>query len=122
MNRSQNQPLQRAIHSTIRMLIPLNRQSEALEILGAVSAQVRFEPNCIFSRIYRGADDARAIMIEERWASDEHVRQHIQSEAYRRILMVVEMAEETPEIRFDVIRQSTGVETIKNARKLTTKA
>ncbi|BBO74841.1 hypothetical protein DSCW_22580 [Desulfosarcina widdelii] len=106
-----------AVHSTIRMLIPINKQSEALDILGAVSAQVQFEPNCIFSRLYRGVDDVRAIMIEERWTSDEFVLQHLKSDAYRRILMVIEMAEEPPEIRFDIIRESTGVETIENARQ-----
>lgn len=105
------------VHSTIRMLIPLNKQSEALEILEAVSAQVRYEPNCIFSRLYRGVDDARAIMIEEHWSGDEHLRQHLRSDAYQRILMVVEMAEEPPEIRFDTVMESTGVETIENARK-----
>jgi hypothetical protein len=35
------------VHSTIRMLIPLNKQSEALEILQTVSAQIQFNPNCI---------------------------------------------------------------------------
>ena len=105
------------VHSTIRMLIPMNKQSEALEILGAVCGQVQFEPNCIFSRLYRGVDDVRAIMIEERWASDEHVLQHLQSDAYRRVLLVIEMAEEPPEIRFDVLLKATGVETIEQARE-----
>ena len=99
------------------MLIPLKRQSEALEILGTVCGQVQFEPNCISSRLYRGVDDVRAIMLEERWTSDEHVVQHLQSNAYRRVLQVIEMAEEPPEIRFDVIQKSTGVETIENAHQ-----
>ncbi len=104
------------VHSTIRMLIPLNKQSEALEILGAVCAQIHFEPNCIGAHLYRGADDARAIMVEERWKSKEHMLQHLKSESYRRILLVIEMAEEPPEIRFDSIMHSGGVETIEKAR------
>jgi len=117
MTQNNNRNDRGAVHATIRMLIPMHRQSEALEILGAVSAQVRFEPNCVYSRLYRGVDDVRAIMIEERWTNDEHVRQHLRSDAYRRILMVVEMAEEPPEIRFDTILESTGVEAIENARQ-----
>lgn len=116
MDRRKNTKQAVAIQSTIRMLIPLNKQSEALDILGSVSAQVQFEPNCIFSRLYRGVDDVRAIMIEERWATDEHFNQHLQSDAYRRILLVVEMAEERPEIRFDVIARSGGFEMIEKAR------
>ena len=104
------------IRSTIRMLIPLHKQSEALDILGSVSVQTQFEANCKSSRLYRGVDEARAIMIEELWTSEEDVLRHLKSEAYRRILLVVEMAEEPPEIRFDTIRHSSGVETIEKAR------
>lgn len=103
------------VHSTIRMLIPLNKQSEALEILQTVCAQIQFNPNCISTHLYRGVDDGRAVMIEERWTSDEHVIQHLRSESYRRILLVVEMAEEPPEILFDTIAKSTGIEKIENA-------
>jgi quinol monooxygenase YgiN len=118
MNHTINQKPSAAVHATIRMLIPINKQSEALDILGAVSAQVQFESSCIFSRLYRGVDDVRAIMVEERWTSDDHLRQHLQSDAYRRLLLVVEMAEEKPEFRFDTILSSTGVETIENARQM----
>ena len=105
------------VRSTIRMLIPLSKQSEALEILGNVSAQVQFEPSCISSRLYRGVDEVRAIMVEELWESYQDILAHLQSDAYRRVLLVIEMAEEPPDIRFDTIAHSTGVEFIEDARQ-----
>ena len=105
------------IRSTIRMLIPLSRQSEALEILGNVRSQIQFEPKCISSRLYRGVNEARAIMVEELWESYQDIQRHLQSDAYRRLLMVIEMAEEPPDIRFDTITNSSGVEVIEKARK-----
>ncbi|KJS29139.1 MAG: hypothetical protein VR64_21585 [Desulfatitalea sp. BRH_c12] len=102
--------------STIRMLIPLDKQSEALEILESVSVQTRCNPNCISSRLYRGVEEVRAIMVEELWTSKEETLRHLQSEEYRRVLLVVEMAEECPEIRFDTIMQSRAVELIASAR------
>ncbi len=107
------------VRTTIRMLIPLEKQSEALEILGSIIEQTQFEPGCISCRVYRGVEDARAIMLEELWASDEDVQHHLRSDKYRKILLVVEMAAEPPEIRFDSIAQSSGVETIEQARTLT---
>jgi quinol monooxygenase YgiN len=104
------------VRTTIRMLIPLEKQSEALEILGSTIEQTRFEPGCISCRVYRGVEDVRAVMLEQLWASDEDVRRHLRSEKFRKILLVVEMAEESPEIRFDTIVQSSGVETIEQAR------
>ncbi|MGA6924599.1 MAG: antibiotic biosynthesis monooxygenase family protein, partial [Desulfosarcina sp.] len=89
MNQRQTNPQEVvAVHSSIRMLIPLNKQGEALEILGAVHTQIQFEPNCISAHLYRGVDDVRAIMVEERWISEEHMRPHLRSDAYRRVLLV----------------------------------
>jgi quinol monooxygenase YgiN len=109
----------RMVRTTIRMLIPLEKQSEALEILGSIIEQTQFQPGCISSRVYRGVEDARAIMLEELWASDEDVQHHLRSDKYRKILLVVEMAAEPPEIRFDSIAHTSGVETIEQARTLT---
>jgi quinol monooxygenase YgiN len=104
------------VRSTIRMLLPIEKQSEALEILGSTIEQTQFEPGCVSCRIYRGVEDVRAVMLEELWMSDEDVQRHLRSEKYRKILLVVEMAAEPPEIRFDIITHSGGVETIEQAR------
>jgi quinol monooxygenase YgiN len=101
------------------MLIPLEKHGEALEILSSTIEQTEFEPGCVSCRLYRGVEDARAIMLEELWMSDEDVQHHLRSEKYRKILLVVEMAAETPEIRFDTISYSGGVETIEQARSHT---
>jgi len=107
------------VRSIIRMLIPLEKQSEALEILGSIVEQIQFEPGCISSRLYRGVEDARAILLEELWLNEEDVQHHLRSEKYHKILLVVEMAAEPPEIRFDSIAYSSGVETIEQARTQT---
>jgi quinol monooxygenase YgiN len=104
------------VRSTIRMLIPLEKQSEALEILGSMTEQTQFEPGCLSSRLYRGVDDARAIMFEELWLSEEDVQRHLRSDKYYKVLLVIEMAAEQPEIPFDTIKLTAGVERIEKAR------
>jgi hypothetical protein len=44
---------------------------------------------------------------------------HIRSDEYRNLLLVLEMALKQPEIRFDTISSSTGIETIEKIRKAT---
>jgi quinol monooxygenase YgiN len=110
------------VRSTIRMLIPLDKQSEAIDILGYVSAQVQYEPSCISSRLYRGVDEVRAIMVEELWTDNEGLLRHLQSDEYHQVLLVVEMAEEHPDIRFDEISHTCGLETIENALKKSAKS
>ena len=104
------------VRTTIRMLIPLEKQSEALEIMGSIIEQTQFEPGCLSCRLYRGVEDTLAIMLEELWLSEEDVQRHLRSDKYYKVLLVVEMATEPPEIRFDTIALSMGVERIEQAR------
>jgi quinol monooxygenase YgiN len=104
------------VRSIIRMLIPLEKQSDALDILGSMIEQTQFEVGCLSCRLYRDVEDARAVMFEELWLSEEDVQRHLRSDNYRKVLLVVEMAVEPPEIRFDNIAHSSGVETIEQAR------
>jgi quinol monooxygenase YgiN len=104
------------VRSTIRMLMPLKKQGEAMEILGSIAEQIQFEPGSISCRLYRDAHDPRALMLEEIWASENELQRHLRSDRYCKVLLVVEMAAEPPEIRFDTIAHSSGVETIEKAR------
>lgn len=107
------------IHSAIRMQIPFEKQGEALEILGSLTEQTQFEPGCVNCRLYRSVENAGIIMLEELWLEGADIKRHLQSDNYKKILLVIEMAEEPPEIRFNNIAHSSGVETIEKARNKT---
>ncbi len=104
------------IHATIRLLFPVNRETEALEILGSMTEQIRFEPGCIDCRLYRSIESPNAILFEQSWSREEDVLQHLRSDRYAKILLVLEMAMEPPEVRFDCIHRSHGMEFITFAR------
>ena len=104
------------IRASIRLQVPSKKLSEVLGILESVCEQVQFEPNCIYTRLYRSTNEVDTIMLEELWSNDQELHRHLQSEAYGRVLLAIEMASAPPEIRFDEIVESTGFETIKAVR------
>ena len=104
------------VNATIRMTIPAKRRSGVLEILSSVAERSRFEPGCIACRVYQDVEVEPVIVLEELWESKEDLDRHLRSEEFRKVLLVVEMSLEPPEIRFDEISSSTGVETIERAR------
>jgi quinol monooxygenase YgiN len=104
------------VHARIRMVMPPNKRAEALKILTSVAERTRIEPGCISCRIYQDVVDKHIIMIDESWANKDALERHLRSDDYLKMLLVIEMARETPEIRFDTIARSTGVDTIKKAR------
>jgi quinol monooxygenase YgiN len=104
------------VHATIRALMPQKNQKEALIILRSIIEQTKLEPGCISCRLYQDALEERALMLEEIWTNEKDLKRHLRSDKFLAVLLVVEMATELPEIRFDVILHSTGIDTIEKAR------
>jgi quinol monooxygenase YgiN len=96
--------------------MPGRKVREALEILRPFSEWTRVQPGCISSRVYRDVQKKNVIMVEELWMKHENFEEHLRSAEYRDMLLVVEMAQEKPEIRFSEFPHSTGVEIIEKAR------
>jgi len=104
------------VHAQIRLLIPANKVNEALMILDSVIELIRLEEGCISCRLYGDVQKQGALMLEEIWTSEKDLERHLRSHKFLAVLLVVEMATEIPEIRFDVISHSTGIETVEKAR------
>jgi len=104
------------IKATIRMTIPPQKGGEVLKILRSVLELCRYVPGCLSCHIYGDLLEKNVIMLEEVWRTEEDLDLHIRSEEYRNLLLVMEMALKQPEIRFDTISSSTGIETIQKAR------
>jgi len=104
------------VYATIRMKLSPETAGEVLEILCPLSERTRVEPGCVSCRLYRDVQQEHTIMIEELWSSQEELQRHLCSSGYQRVLLVMEMAEGKPEISFNTISHSTGLETIVEAR------
>lgn len=104
------------IRSTIRMAIPAAKHTDALRILKSIAVQSRDDPGCLSFCVYRDVDDDNVLMLQGMWKSEENLGRHIRSEGYRNLLLVMEMSLNQPEIRFDTISNSTGIETIVKMR------
>jgi quinol monooxygenase YgiN len=104
------------ILATIRMTIPPHNSGEALRIIRSVAKLCEYDSNCLSCYIYGDLQKTNVLVLEEVWRSEEALNLHLRSEEYRNLLLVLEMAVERPEIRFDTISSSTGFETIEKAR------
>jgi quinol monooxygenase YgiN len=104
------------IHSSVGMTLPANRLQEALEILGPMAEQIRMERGCLACHLHRDALEENVLILEESWASEADLERHLRSQDYRQLLLVMELARVPPEVRFDRVSHSTGLETIQAAR------
>ena len=104
------------ILATLRMEIPVQKRDEALKILKSMVARNQVQPDCVFCRICEDVLEYNVLQFEEMWRSEEEFERHLRSDQYHKVLLVLEMALKQPEIRFDIISSSTGIETIEKAR------
>jgi quinol monooxygenase YgiN len=102
--------------ATIRMIIPPKKRDEALKILRSMAEQCKIHSGCLACYIYEDVQEENVLMFEEIWGNEEDLTQHIRSREYQNVLLVMEMAPKRPEVRFNTVSISTGMETIEKAR------
>ena len=104
------------IQATMTMTIPPQKSGEALRIFKSITEKCMDEPGCLSCHIYGDLQEKNVFMLKEVWRSEEDLDLHLRSDEYRHVLLVMEMALKHPEVRFDTVTSSRGIETIEKAR------
>jgi len=105
------------IISTMRMELPAKKRDEAIKILKLTAECCRVQPGCLSCHIYEDLQQKNIILFYNKWRSGEDLEQYLRSEYYLNTLMVLEMSEKEPDLRFDEVSRSTGIETVEKARQ-----
>ena len=104
------------IAGTIRILPAPDRRAEVLNIFRTIQGPVLAQPGCVACHIYEEPGAARAIVLVERWESQGALEAHLRSEAYRQILGAIELSGGPPEVCFDSVSTTDGMDLIERAR------
>ena len=80
------------IVGTLRILPAPDRRAEVLEVFRAIQGPVLAQPGCAACHIYEEQGPDQAVVLVERWESQEALEAHLRSEAYRRILGAIELS------------------------------
>jgi len=104
------------IVGTLRILPAPDRRADVLEVLQSVQGPLLAQPGCLGCKVYAEQDPEQGIVLVERWDSEAALQSHIRSEAYRRILGAIELSGGPPEVRFDYVSASEGMELIERSR------
>jgi quinol monooxygenase YgiN len=105
------------IVGTLRILPVPDRRAEVLEVFRAIQGPVLAQPGCAACHIYEEQGSELAVVLVERWESKEALEAHLRSEAYRRILGAIELSGAPPEVQFDHVSATNGMELIERSRR-----
>ena len=104
------------ILASVRMNIPRRNHDDALKILRSIAEESRILLGCISSRVYTDTEEDTVIAYEETWKSEEDLESHLRSKVYNKLLLVMEMSLQSPEVNFHTVSTSGGIEMIEKAR------
>jgi len=104
------------ITASFRVVLPPKRREEVLRTLRSVHGPSSAQRGCIGCHILRDAQDENVLFYIEEWGSREQLQRHMGTDRYRRLLEVVELSSEPPEIRFDTISRREGIELVAAVR------
>lgn len=85
---------------------------EAAAALRSLVGPVRSEPGCRSTRFMTEAGDRCQLIWTEEWRSIEDFKLHLRTEAFRRVLAVIELAAGPPVVEIDDVSSRRGFELV----------
>ena len=105
------------IVSIVRIVVPSEKRIEILEMLRWYLGPAGHQPGCISSQAYQGLDDENEIIWIQKWRSQRYLNRHLCSNDYLKILDLMDLSIETPEVNFITVSKKAGMDLIKEIRE-----
>jgi len=102
---------------TLRMIVRPERRRDLLETMRETLEPVRVERGCLSYRLYEDVENRNAFVLLEEWATQEDLESHIRTDNQRRLLALMDLLSEQPELRFNTVSHTVGMDLIENVLK-----
>jgi len=74
----------------------------------------RVERGCLSYRLYEDVENRNAFVLLEEWTTQEDLERHISKDTQRWLLSLMDLLSERPELRFNTVSHSAGMDLIEN--------
>ena len=109
----------------VRLSVRLHaRRWQARAIVDALRMLMRgtrLEPGCLGCQAWTSAEEEESglseVHYEERWASESAIENRVRSDAFTKLLEVLEAAADVPRVEFDFVSRHQGLEYVEDIRR-----
>jgi len=99
---------------TLRMIVRPERRSDLLEAMRGMIEPVRVERGCMSYRLYEDVENRNTFVLVEEWKTQKDLEGHIRTDNERRLLALMDLLGEQPELRFNTVSHTAGMELIED--------
>ena len=105
------------ILATLKMIVRPERRSDLLETMRGMLEPARVERGCLNYRFYEDVEDRNTFFLVEEWETQKDLESHIRTENQQRLLTLMDLLSEQPELRFNTVSHTAGMDLIENVLK-----
>ncbi len=95
---------------------PGKKRDEVHRILRSLLEPARVRGGCLACRVYQDIEEPEVLALIQEWASADDLDRYLRSEDFPKLVAVMELASQQPEIWFDTIATREGLERLSAGR------
>jgi quinol monooxygenase YgiN len=95
---------------TLKMIVQPERRNDLLGTMRGMLEPARVERGCLSYRLYEDVENRNAFVLLEEWATQEDLERHISKDNQRRLLALMDLLSEKPELRFNTVSHTAGMD------------
>ena len=104
------------ITATIRITASDDPNNEIVRVLRSLIEPTRVERGCNNCGLYKDLHDPSIIVWVEEWNTQDDLERHVRSPQYKKILAAFDMSNAQPDMRFNTVVETKGMQLIAEAR------
>src|SRR4030067_3624652 len=105
------------IFVTLKMTVRAEKRMNFLETMRGMLEPARVERGCLSYCLYEDVESRNAFVLLEEWATQEDLERHISKDNEQRLLALMDLLSEQPELRFNTVSHTAGMDLIENVLK-----
>lgn len=100
----------------LRISVPRGKREEFAKTLVSLVGPIEGQPGCLSCRVFQTWPNRDRLLIEARWESQEYLVLYLQSQIYKRLLLLAELGSAPPDMEFFTVVEFRGLDLVAGAR------
>ena len=104
------------IVTSMKIRVKPDNRKEFLQTLNSLMERIRGGKGCIGYNLYQDSDSENDFIIVQEWETQADLNEHLLSDRFGVLLGALDILSDTPEIRFNTLSHTLGIEALKAVR------
>ena len=103
--------------SFVKIVASPENRKEIQKTLNSLVSAIRIQPGCEGCYCGQNLENENTIFLFEEWQTETDLKRHLRSAQYKKVLALMDMSLEPPDIKFNTVSASRGIEVVIAARE-----